>query len=164
MPNAPPHQRPRGVPFGRLWVFLVALLCAAGWLASPPFGFSNRSAWAQDGAPPPAPLENGSENEAEQARGQPIGAIKVAGNRRITSDDIVAYLTEQVWQTFSPEGLAKDVRELWNSGFFDDIEVDLEREGGKVSLRFLVRERPNISAIEFEGNAEIDTEDLTEAI
>jgi outer membrane protein insertion porin family len=161
MPNAPPHQRPRGVPFGRLWVFLAALLCVWGVLASPRLGFGSRSAWAQD-APPPAPLEN--ENEAEQARGQPIGAIKVAGNRRITSDDIVAYLTEKVGQTFSPEGLAKDVRELWNSGFFDDIEVDLEREGGKVSLRFLVRERPNISAIEFEGNAEIETDDLLEAI
>jgi outer membrane protein insertion porin family len=162
MPNAPPHQRPRGVPFGRLWVFLVALLCVWGWFASPRFGFGSSSAWAQDGAAPPPPLEN--ENEAEQARGQPIGAIKVAGNRRITSDDIVAYLTEKVGQTFSPEGLAKDVRELWNSGFFDDIEVDLEREGGKVSLRFLVRERPNISAIEFEGNAEIETDDLMEAI
>jgi outer membrane protein insertion porin family len=104
------------------------------------------------------------ENEAEQARGLPIGSIRVAGNRRITSEDILAYLTEKVGQPFSPEALSKDVRELWNSGFFDDIEVDLERDAGKVSLRFLVRERPNISAIEFEGNSEIDNEDLTEAI
>jgi outer membrane protein insertion porin family len=88
----------------------------------------------------------------------------VAGKRRITGEDIVAYLTEKVGQSFSPEALSKDVRELWNSGFFDDIEVDLEREGGKVSLRFLVRERPNISAIEFEGNNEIDADDLKEAI
>ncbi|MEY4548953.1 MAG: hypothetical protein RL685_5148, partial [Pseudomonadota bacterium] len=65
---------------------------------------------------------------------------------------------------FSPEALAKDVRELWNSGFFDDIEVDLEREGGKLALRLLVRERPNISAIEFEGNNEIEKDDLVEAI
>jgi outer membrane protein insertion porin family len=90
--------------------------------------------------------------------------VRVAGNRRITSEDIVAYLTEKVGQPFSPEVLTKDVRELWNSGFFDDIEVDLERDGGKVNLRFLVRERPNISAIEFSGNAEIETDDLNEAI
>jgi len=162
MPNAPPHQRTRGVPFGRLWVFLSALLCTWTLLATLPFGSSSRSAWAQGESAAPAPIE--SEDEAEQARGQPIGSIKVAGNRRITSDDILAYLTEKLGQVFSPEALAKDVRELWNSGFFDDIEVDLERAGGKVSLRFVVRERPNISTIEFEGNNEIDKDDLLEAI
>ncbi len=104
------------------------------------------------------------DTEAEQARGLPIAEIRVAGNRRITSDDILAYLAEKPGQAFSPEALSKDVRELWTSGFFDDIEVDLEREGGKVRLRFLVRERPNVSSIEFEGNSEIDTEDLVEAI
>ena len=143
-------------------MFLSALLCAWTLLSTLPLGSSSRNAWAQGEAAAPAPIE--SEDEAEQARGQPIGSIKVAGNRRITSDDILAYLTEKLGQAFSPEALAKDVRELWNSGFFDDIEVDLEREGGKVSLRFLVRERPNISAIEFEGNSEIDKDDLLEAI
>ncbi len=130
---------------------LLALLCVL--LA--PF-----TALAQDdraASPPP-------EEEAEQARGLPIAEIRVAGNRRITSDDILAYLTEKSGQPFSPEALSKDVRELWTSGFFDDIEVDLERQPAGVTLRFLVRERPNISSIEFEGNAEIEKDDLLEAI
>jgi outer membrane protein insertion porin family len=166
MPYAPPHRsRSRGSLSGwhsrlctpRSFPMLV-LLCGV-WLtalllAGPSF--------AQDASVvPPVQLP---ENEAEQARGLPIVNIRVAGNRRITSEDILAYLTEKPGQTFSPEALSKDVRELWNSGFFDDIEVDLEREAGGASLRFVVRERPNISEIEFEGNAEIDTEDLTEAI
>jgi outer membrane protein insertion porin family len=119
---------------------------------------------AQDAPEPAIQSVQPPEDEAEQARGLTIATIRVAGNRRITSEDILAYLTEKPGQIFSPESLTKDVRELWNSGFFDDIEVDLERETGGVSLRFLVRERPNISEIEFEGNTEIDTEDLTEAI
>lgn len=117
---------------------------------------------ASDAQAPPDPST--VEDEAEQARGIPISKILVAGNRRITSEDILAYLTEKVGQNFAPEALSKDVRELWNSGFFDDIEVDLERDGGSVSLRFLMRERPNISAVEFEGNSEIETDDLIEAI
>ena len=67
-------------------------------------------------------------------------------------------------RTFTPEGLAKDVRELWDSGFFEDIEVDLTRKDDGVYLRFLVRERPNIKTIEFEGNDEIDNDKLTEAV
>jgi outer membrane protein insertion porin family len=103
-------------------------------------------------------------DDAEAARGLPIVDIQVLGNRRITSQDVLTYLQEKVGDPFSPEDLADDVRELWNSGFFDDIEVDLERSGSGVNLRFLVRERPNIKAVEFEGNDEIDDDDLNEAI
>jgi outer membrane protein insertion porin family len=98
------------------------------------------------------------------ARGMPIVEIKIVGNRRITETDILGYLTEKIGQPFTPEGLSRDVRELWNSGFFDDIEVDLERRDHGVALRFLVRERPNVSKVEFEGNTTIDGEDLSEAI
>ncbi len=60
--------------------------------------------------------------------------------------------------------LRRDVRELWRAGFFDDIEVDLKRVPGGVDLRFHVKERPAIAAVEFEGNEEIKDEDLAEAI
>ncbi len=157
MPHAPPHRRrSRGFSAGwlRTWVSLLVLAL--------PLLLITRRALPQESADrPPAQVP---EDEAEQARGLPIVGIRVAGNRRITSEDILAYLTEKPGQIFAPETLSKDVRELWTSGFFDDIEVDLEREQGGATLRFVVRERPNISEIEFEGNDEVDTEDLTEAI
>lgn len=181
MPYAPPHRsRSRGSLSGRRscrhvlrallsLVPLCGVLLGSLSLGSVLLGSLSlaslcftRPALAQD-APEARPVQV-PEDEAEQARGLPIVNIRVAGNRRITSDDILAYLTEKVGQTFSPEALSKDVRELWNSGFFDDIEVDLERDTAGASLRFVVRERPNISEIEFEGNTEIDTDDLTEAI
>lgn len=91
--------------------------------------------------------------------------MTIAGNRRISGDDIRAYLnTAREGKTFTPEGLARDVRELWDSGFFEDIEVDLTRRDDGAHLRILVRERPNIKAIEFDGNANISAEDLTEAL
>jgi outer membrane protein insertion porin family len=101
---------------------------------------------------------------AERARNLPIGSIEVVGNRRISRDDVRAYLHEKLNEPFSPEVLAQDVRELWASNFFDDIEVDLETNGGNVQLRFVVREKPSVSKVEFEGNSEIDTDDLQEAI
>jgi outer membrane protein insertion porin family len=170
MPQAPLHRsRSRGFVISRLRaraLLLAAALPLAFWVALPPLLVVAlpRPALAQEAEDRAAAPVQLPEEEVEQARGLPILGIRVAGNRRITSDDILAYLTEKPGQTFSPETLSKDVRELWNSGFFDDIEVDLEREAAGVSLRFLVRERPNISEIEFEGNSEIDTEDLTEAI
>jgi outer membrane protein insertion porin family len=149
MLNASPHRsRLVGLVRVRLWA-LLCLFCAL--LPNP--------AWAQADTASVPP-----DDEAEQARGFAISEIRVAGNRRITTEDILAYLTEKPGQPFSPEALTKDVRELWNSGFFDDIEVDLERTSSNVALRFVVRERPNVSEVEFEGNEEIDDDDLKEAI
>ncbi|HEY1534091.1 MAG TPA: POTRA domain-containing protein, partial [Polyangiaceae bacterium] len=102
--------------------------------------------------------------EAELARGLPIQRIQVTGNRRVTPEDVLTYIRERVGQTFKPETLTQDVRELWNSGFFDDIEVDLDRHDEGVELRFVVRERPSIATITFEGNDEISKDDLNEGI
>jgi len=103
-------------------------------------------------------------SEAELAEGLPIQAIEVAGNRRVTADDVRTYLKQRVGQPFSAGVLTDDVRELYGSGFFDDIEVDLERRDDGVHLRFLVRERPSIAKLTFEGNHEIDADDLKEGI
>jgi outer membrane protein insertion porin family len=116
---------------------------------------------APGSTPSAAPLP---QSEAELARGLPILRIVVAGNRRITPEDVVTYLRERTGQEFSPEVLTQDVRELYGSGFFDDIEVDLERLQEGVVLRFVVRERPSVNAVTFEGNEEIDKDDLKEGI
>jgi outer membrane protein insertion porin family len=126
---------------------------------------------AQPGSTPAAPSDEAPpprvelpQTEAEKAAGLPISRIQIVGNRRVTEDDVKAYLRERTGQAFAPEALTQDVRELYASGFFDEIEVDLERTDDGVSLRFLVRERPSISAVEFVDNSEIDEDDLKEAI
>ncbi|MEP7053502.1 MAG: POTRA domain-containing protein, partial [Pseudomonadota bacterium] len=102
--------------------------------------------------------------EAELARGMPLQRIQVTGNRRVTPEDVLTYIRERVGQPFKPETLTQDVRELWNSGFFDDIEVDLDRHDEGVQLRFVVRERPSIATITFEGNDNISKDDLNEGV
>jgi outer membrane protein insertion porin family len=121
------------------------------------------------GAPPVAPgVEGGpglAPSEGELARGQLVAKIVIAGNRRISTEDVLTYLSQtRVGKPFTPEGLSKDVRELWDAGFFEDVEADLTRRDDGVHLRILVRERPSIKAIEFKGNDKVDNDDLTEAL
>jgi outer membrane protein insertion porin family len=111
-----------------------------------------------------APVIRIPQTESEKAEGIPIAKIEISGNRRVAVDDITTYLREKVGQLFRVENLSGDVHALWDAGFFDDIEVDLERKDQGVLIRFLVRERPNIKAIEFKGNDEIENDKLTEAI
>jgi outer membrane protein insertion porin family len=102
--------------------------------------------------------------EAEKAEGLPITSIDISGNRRVAKDDVATYLREKPTQVFKVENLTNDVRSLWDAGFFEDIEVDLQRNDRGVGLRFLVRERPNIKDVQFEGNSEIENDKLNEAI
>jgi outer membrane protein insertion porin family len=111
-----------------------------------------------------APVVRIPQTEAEKSEGIPIAKIEISGNRRVAIDDITTYLREKVGQLFRVENLSGDVHALWDAGFFDDIEVDLERKDQGVVIRFLVRERPNIKAFEFKGNDEIENDKLTEAI
>jgi len=152
--------------------FLVLVLAitwtrvSSAQTAEPPGGVGTLDAPAPLGAnrSASAPLSNLPTSEIEAARDLTIVAIDVAGNRRVTSQDILTYLHERVADAFVPERLSQDVRELWNSGFFDDVEVDLERSDAGVKLRFTVRERANVTIVEIEGNDEIDDDDIQEAI
>ncbi len=143
------HFPPRPVPRPHTWGLLALVVLFWALLASP--------AAAQ--APGSTP-----QDEAEAARGLTINEIDVVGNRRISKDDVLAYLHEKIGEKFAPEVLAQDVRELWASGFFDDIEVDVSRADTGARLRFIVREKPSVSKVEYEGNSEIEAEDLDEAI
>lgn len=110
------------------------------------------------------PTINIPQSEAERAEGMPLLRIDISGNRRVAKEDIISYLRQKPGQQFKVDNLASDVRALWDSGFFDDIEVDMTREDRGIILRFLVRERPNIKGVEFEGNSEIENDKLQEAI
>lgn len=115
--------------------------------------------------PSQIPLPAIPADDLELAEGAQIGRIDVTGNRRISASDVRAYLRLKVGEPFQKSILTRDVRELWRSGFFDDIEVDLKRPSeGNITLRLHVTERPAIATVEFEGNEIISEDDLTEAL
>jgi outer membrane protein insertion porin family len=176
--------RVRALPFLLLFALIFApreLLAQAGARPAPPAAAPPAAAPPAGSATPPAPPAPATipepepeepdapgvtipPGEAEQAEGLTILSIDVAGNRRVTADDVRTYLKERVGSPFSAEALTDDVRELYASGFFDDIEVDLERRDEGVKLRLLVRERPSISKVVFEGNAQLEVDDLKEGV
>lgn len=119
---------------------------------------------ADAAAAPEAPVVRLPPTAAEQAEGLAIASLEVAGNRRVARDDVLSYLREKPGHLFKVDNLTADVRALWDSGFFEDIQVDLTTGAQGVTLRFLVRERPNIKEIVYEGNDEIDNDKLAEAV
>ncbi|APR82321.1 Outer membrane protein assembly factor YaeT precursor [Minicystis rosea] len=138
----------------------IPILLAVGLAAAP--------ARAEIEPPPPdlddLPLHGSSRAELESARGLPVARLTIAGNRRISAEALAEHLSLRPDKVFTPEALARDVRELWDSGIVEDVEVDLGTTPAGVSLRFLVRERPSVKSIEFRDNDAIDADDLREVV
>ncbi|NBC32979.1 MAG: outer membrane protein assembly factor BamA [Alphaproteobacteria bacterium] len=85
-----------------------------------------------------------------------IDRIVVEGAQRIEPSTIESYLTVTPGEPFAPAALDDSLRSLFDTGLFADVV--LRQEGD--TLVISVVENPIINRIAFEGNDDIDAEDL----
>ena len=86
--------------------------------------------------------------------------VRVTGLQRITEGTVFNYLPIEVGDTLTPARSRDAIRELYESGFFQDISFG--RDGNILVIS--VRERPAISSLRFSGNEALKTEDLRNAL
>jgi outer membrane protein insertion porin family len=98
-----------------------------------------------------------------QAPGR-IDRIEIEGNQRVEDEAIRVQLRSQPGTRLNEEIVDGDVRALYRTGFFDQIEVDWLQRGDQRILLFRVKERPFIREVKIEGNKKIDRPDLDGAI
>jgi outer membrane protein insertion porin family len=101
--------------------------------------------------------------------GKTVGAIEVAGLKRIEKEAVLAKLTSKIGGAVTSESVRADIQAIYGMGFFDDVEIQAARftdpsEASKMKLIYRVRERPVIAKLEFEGNERISTSDLEDVI
>ena len=89
-----------------------------------------------------------------------ISDIKVEGLQRISAGTVFNYLPLKRGDTVDARSVSQSIRELFKTGFFKDVR--LERQGD--TLIVFVIERPAIASVEFDGNKDIDTEELQKAL
>jgi outer membrane protein insertion porin family len=95
----------------------------------------------------------------------PIPTVKdiaVEGNRRIQGPAVLNRVQTKIGDPLAPAALRDDVRSIFALGFFDDVEIRTEEFEGGVRVIFVVVERPLLREVSFEGNAELNTEELRE--
>lgn len=86
--------------------------------------------------------------------------IKVEGLQRVELGTFFTYLPLRVGEILDESRVPVIIRSLYDTGYFDFVK--LSRDGNV--LRINVVERPTISAIVIDGNREIKTENLMDAM
>jgi outer membrane protein insertion porin family len=89
-----------------------------------------------------------------------VESIEIEGVKKISLGTVLSYLPVNVDETFDVERSSEIIRELYSTGFFDDIEL-LRRDN---VLVIKVVERPSIAEVNFEGNNDIEDESLEQAM
>ena len=89
-----------------------------------------------------------------------ITDIQVQGLERISSGAVFSYMPLDIGDRFDTDRSSELIRSIYKSGFFDDIT--LGRDGDVLIVK--VKERPAIADISFEGNKDIETDQLEEAL
>lgn len=89
-----------------------------------------------------------------------IKDIRVEGLERISLGTVLNYLPVSVGETFDASRSAGTIRALFKTGFFNDIRLRMEDD----VLVVAVEERPAIATVKINGNKDITTEQLKDAL
>jgi outer membrane protein insertion porin family len=99
-----------------------------------------------------------------QTAPQKVKSIQIRGNKRIEDPAIRGRLTLKVGDAYSPELIRAQIRLIYEMGFFEDVQIETEPETGGVGIVFVVREKPFITEMVFDGNQNLSEDKLKEKI
>jgi len=95
---------------------------------------------------------------------QTISQIQVRGNRILGEDVVLMRLQIQEGDEYSAQAIDEEVRRLFDTGYFDDVQVYAQQTQQGMEVTFEIKERPHLTGIQVKGNQEIDDDDILEAM
>ncbi|MEC4888925.1 MAG: outer membrane protein assembly factor BamA [Nitrospira sp.] len=91
-----------------------------------------------------------------------VKAVDIRGNKRIEVPAITGRLTLKVDDPYTPETVRGQVKILYDTGYFEDVQVETESVAGGMAVVFVVREKPFITEIVYDGNVNLSDDKLKE--
>ena len=113
----------------------------------------------------PAPAKPGAKAQAQPAKPKQalVEAVEFRGNRRIPSSRLESTIFTRPGDVYNVNSLERDFMALWNSGYFDDIRLEVQDgKTGKIVI-FFVREKKLVRAITYKGLHSVEQSDVLQA-
>lgn len=93
-----------------------------------------------------------------------IRLIEIKGNKKIEDETIRDSLRSRVGELFSKRTVQEDIKRLYSTGYFEDVRVEFETFEGGLKLIFILKEKPTIISMDFQGNKKFETDELKEKV
>ncbi len=98
------------------------------------------------------------------AENEKVAKVEVIGNERIDRGVVLNAVKTKEGEVYDAAKAGEDLKNIYKTGFFSDVMVDVkDTDRGKV-LTFVVVERPPISAIFIAGNKKVKTPDIRDKL
>jgi outer membrane protein insertion porin family len=91
---------------------------------------------------------------------QLLARIDIKGNRYIEKDAIKFIIKSKEGALYSLSALKEDLKQVYQMGYFSDVQIDSEDSPEGKHITFIVVERPVVSQIKIQGNKHIKTPDI----
>jgi len=98
------------------------------------------------------------------ADGGKIVEVVVKGNRRIEKAAILNVVKLKAGDVLAGDKTDDDIRAIYKLGHFQDVQATTEESDKGTVLVYVVSEKPIVRSIAFEGNKELSTDKLREAL
>ena len=93
-----------------------------------------------------------------------VQSIGIAGNTRVDSGAIMRQVKSQVGDRYAPELLRADLKNIFQMGYFDDVQILVtDTEKGK-DIIFQLTEKAVIGQVLINGEKELDEKDVKEVV
>lgn len=99
-----------------------------------------------------------------RADGEKIAEIAIKGNRRIEAAAVLNAVRLKAGDTLYSDKTDADLRAIYKLGHFQDVQVSTEESPKGTILVYTVLEKPVVRSVGFEGNKELSTDKLKEAL
>ena len=93
-----------------------------------------------------------------------IYAVRVKGNIRVGAGFIMNRIKIKRGGYYSISKINESIKELYKTGYFKNILVDIASSGGRLIVTFIVSERPYIKSIKYTGNGSISVKKIKKVI
>jgi outer membrane protein insertion porin family len=91
---------------------------------------------------------------------QTLCATEVVGNRRIPKESILARVFWHEGDAFDQQVVSQSFSSLWNTGYFEKIQIESEQTPQCLQLIVYVIEKPTIHEINYKGMTTVSTSDV----
>ena len=93
-----------------------------------------------------------------------VNSIEIQGIKRIEETAIKSKISQKVGEPISQEKVNEDIKTIFKMGYFEDARVEIEPFEGGIKLIYVLKEKPTIVRIEFQGNKKLDDAKLKEKL